>query len=1049
MASYYNSHHDLERIALGVPVQAVIKIKPITSYVREDIKIHQDRIGLLDINNRIREEYGCSDMFDSNTSLRTVFDEVFPPYIRAVMEGVNVACVNFGTTGSGKSYNIEGESTNPGLASLFAFALFDQLDEKRGRMNAARSQGIGFSYSVKMRYVEILDEDINDLFVQANSRAQGELYVIPDEWEGPMISNATWMPVSSPNQFHDMFATARTHRTQAANEFGPLRDKAGTILTIEVLQVTENPSNGDTSILASRVYFIDTPGAEKLNEDPETLRIKEGSTLNKGILALGELIKNLSSNKGEFVSYDDSTLTSLMKDILGGNCLTMAYICLQNGDMVGNSLVLNYMRQLRGIINYPVVNDSRQIGLLRKYRVEIIHLLSQISLLGAGEVDKFNNQISDLEKQLINGNLDKLKLAEERSSIIERLRDTKEAYNKLVKEKADLQDELIRSEEERLQVAKALIELQIENATLQENTSDKTYDINNRLLYAENEILAANMKEEKALQAINEMQDKLKEALEEKREIEIEFVALKANYIRLSNQLSEEKLKNENLSIEVINLVNANKALSGDADYLSKVKGDSSKSQEKLLLDIDRLTSRNRDLEEALINSRSEIEKLKSEALKYEINAQRLQVEYENKKNELERVYIEIAHRRDKETTNKISAAEIELKRARDKVELGDSDVTSLHRQLKAANRKIAELEDNLSEYQKHDSEMTSEVQRLQIQLEEMRGNLRTKLIQTMNIAGEDVMRTAREELIRTYNAKEVDLTDRLNSEIAKNAHNLKVIRGLRAYGRSLKNLAEDWAPVGKNLPDVLLMPPSILLDETEEKSYQKAQNSEYERLRVKNAALEQEVKALQTQLLSNTENYTKLIMAQRDPELQKRLLQELTFLKGAPISASRPGTGSYDIDVLRKERNQLREENRRLHQELREARNSVGAQGSEKALQDEVLRLNKKLGEYERGVENVGSGTTNVRLLQQKIAYLDEVMRKLERERSELSVRATMAEEQLKNLNEHMNSSIQNYQRKIADLNKTVIYYIDSTAQRLIILSNFNIINLINSIYI
>lgn len=221
---------------------------------------------------------------------------------------------------------------------------------------------------------------------------------------------------------------------------------------------------------------------------------------------------------------------------------------------------------------------------------------------------------------MIDGSLDKLNFAEEKTGIIGRLRDTKEAYNKLCKEKSNLQDELIRSEEERLQIAKALIELQIENASLQENTSDKTYDINNKLLYAENEILSANMKEEKAMQAINEIQDKLKEALEEKRDIEIEFVALKANYIRLSNQLSDEKLKNENLSIEVINLVNSNKVISGDADYLTKVKGDSSKSQEKQLLDIDRLNSRNRSLEEALITSRSEIERLKSEAVKYEIN---------------------------------------------------------------------------------------------------------------------------------------------------------------------------------------------------------------------------------------------------------------------------------------------------------------------------------------------------------------------------------------------------------------------------------------------
>jgi len=47
--------------------------------------------------------------------------------------------------------------------------------------------------------------------------------------------------------------------------------------------------------------------------------------------------------------------------------------------------------------------------------------------------------------------------------------------------------------------------------------------------------------------------------------------------------------------------------------------------------------------------------------------------------------------------------------------------------------------------------------------------------------------------------------------------------------------------------------------------------------------------------------------------------------------------------------------------------------------------------------------------------------MRKLEKERSELSVRATMAEEQLKNLHEHMNTSIQNYQRKIAELKRIV----------------------------
>ena len=76
------------------------------------------------------------------------------------------------------------------------------------------------------------------------------------------------------------------------------------------------------------MYFIDMPGAEKLHEDPESLRIREGNTLNKGIMQTAELVRNLANNDGAHVSYDASMLTSLLKDIIGGNCLTMALICL-------------------------------------------------------------------------------------------------------------------------------------------------------------------------------------------------------------------------------------------------------------------------------------------------------------------------------------------------------------------------------------------------------------------------------------------------------------------------------------------------------------------------------------------------------------------------------------------------------------------------------------------------------------------------------------------------------------------------------------------------
>ena len=44
----------------------------------------------------------------------------------------------------------------------------------------------------------------------------------------------------------------------------------------------------------------------------------------------------------------------------------------------------------------------------------------------------------------------------------------KNRFNEVVKSKADLQQELINSEEEKLKISKALIELQIINANLNE-----------------------------------------------------------------------------------------------------------------------------------------------------------------------------------------------------------------------------------------------------------------------------------------------------------------------------------------------------------------------------------------------------------------------------------------------------------------------------------------------------------------------------------------------------------------------------------------------------
>ena len=80
-----------------------------------------------------------------------------------------------------------------------------------------------------------------------------------------------------------------------ASEFGPMSDKAATVLKLEIIQSTIIDS--DTHVLVSKVFLIDLPGAEVLSQDPETLRIKQGNSLNQGILGIQSVITDLASGR--------------------------------------------------------------------------------------------------------------------------------------------------------------------------------------------------------------------------------------------------------------------------------------------------------------------------------------------------------------------------------------------------------------------------------------------------------------------------------------------------------------------------------------------------------------------------------------------------------------------------------------------------------------------------------------------------------------------------------------------------------------------------------
>ena len=94
-----------------------------------------------------------------------------------------------------------------------------------------------------------------------------------------------------------------------------------------VLQLTvhSKPRFSEAPAKLGKLSMIDLAGSERATKtDNRGERLTEGKNINKSLLALGNCINALAdkTKKASHVPYRDSKLTRLLKDSLGGNCLT-------------------------------------------------------------------------------------------------------------------------------------------------------------------------------------------------------------------------------------------------------------------------------------------------------------------------------------------------------------------------------------------------------------------------------------------------------------------------------------------------------------------------------------------------------------------------------------------------------------------------------------------------------------------------------------------------------------------------------------------------------
>ena len=179
---------ELDQLVKGVPLQCIVRVKPNNGFQKETVKINDNRVGLVDTNGRVSDEYEVSEVFSAEASTTMIFNQTMPAYVRALIEGVNVSVFLYGSTGSGKMHTMEGKGADSGLVQLISDNVFNVLEEKR-------YSNPSFQFTVRIRYLEILDEEAHDLLQAGGAQSYGKQHIRVDEWEGTHVVGTQWVPI--------------------------------------------------------------------------------------------------------------------------------------------------------------------------------------------------------------------------------------------------------------------------------------------------------------------------------------------------------------------------------------------------------------------------------------------------------------------------------------------------------------------------------------------------------------------------------------------------------------------------------------------------------------------------------------------------------------------------------------------------------------------------------------------------------------------------------------------------------------------------------------
>ncbi|XP_046674858.1 osmotic avoidance abnormal protein 3-like isoform X2 [Homalodisca vitripennis] len=289
-----------------------------------------------------------SRVFDQDSSQELIYNSVAKPVVHSTLKGYNGTIFAYGQTGSGKTFTISGDKDNQGIVPRALQDIFTHISTIENE-----------KFEVQMSYLEIYNENSNDLLMP-NFDEKKKICLRENcdkvmEWHNLSVRH-----VATFSEAMEWVAIGDNHRIVCDTPMNVFSSRSHTILTIYLTSHIED----SLEVRKAKLNLVDLAGSERVHKTGEEgIVLEEARHINLSLHYLEQVIVALSESNRTHVPYRNCTMTSALRDSLGGNCMTVmiANIAINKANFEETVSTCRFAQRVALVRNEVSVNTEKDL----------------------------------------------------------------------------------------------------------------------------------------------------------------------------------------------------------------------------------------------------------------------------------------------------------------------------------------------------------------------------------------------------------------------------------------------------------------------------------------------------------------------------------------------------------------------------------------------------------------------------------------------------------------------------------------------------------------